>query len=318
MKTQVMFVLLVCVAVPAHAELFVAQGAKGILDVEYSYDSTGKTQDKDDSHEWRVKRVVKLTAQLAAQAPAPLPAIHQLDAGQQAELDKKRASATASAQKAQQKTAPMMADVQALMAKCGEDDACMEKAIANYGMSTEMTPELESAKQDVADVVQASDMGAPRYQTWRATAQKGTYSIDATVRSVDSDPICMELPGARCTSNTSSKGAGDIAPPPTAQRDPASAAGLSALEVDSVKKTLMISLPVPLNVLSYQETVTTDDPEERSGTTTESMRFPSDVKPLTATIKGDLRDQSGEESIKLTGQAEEGGTLTVRWHFKAQ
>jgi hypothetical protein len=42
------------------------------------------------------------------------------------------------------------------------------------------------------------------------------------------------------------------------------------------------------------------------------------MKPVTASIKGDLRNQSAEQTIKLSGQAEGGGTLTVRWHFSAQ
>ena len=318
MKTQMMLVVLLCVAAPVHAELFVAAGAKGTLEVEYVYDAAGKTQDQYDTHEWRVKRAVNLTAQLSAQAPAPLPGLHQLDARQQTELTNKRASAADSAQKAQQKTAPMMADIESIMAKCGEDEACMEKAVASYGMSKGMTPELESAQQDVADVVKASDLGPPRYQIWRATAQKGTYTIDETIHRVDADPICMELPGARCTSDMSNQGAGDVSPPPSAKRDPASAAGLSALEVDSVKQTLMIALPIPLNPLSYQQTVRTDDPEEKSGTTTQSMLFPRDVKPITVALAGDGRDESGQQVIKLSGKAEEGGTLTLRWHFKAQ
>ena len=73
MKTQMMLVILLCVAAPVHAELFVAAGAKGTLEVEYVYDAAGKTQDQYDTHEWRVKRTVNLTAQLSAQAPAPLP-----------------------------------------------------------------------------------------------------------------------------------------------------------------------------------------------------------------------------------------------------
>lgn len=318
MKTQGMLLVMLCVALPAHAEMFAAKGARGSLDVEYSYVAVGKTGDKYDSHEWRVTRTVNLSAQLAAQAPTPLPGLHQLDAGQQAELANKRTSAADSVQKVQQKTAPMMADIESIMAKCGDDEACMEKAVASYGMSMGMTPELESARQDVDDAVKASDLGAPRYQIWRATAQKGTYSIDETLHRVDADPICMELPGARCTSDTSNKGAGDIAPPPSAKEEPATAAGMSALEVDTVKKTLMIALPIPLNVLPYQQTVKTDDPEEHSGAAAKSMSFPLEVKPITATLAGDGRDQTGEQVIKLSGKAEEGGTLTIRWHFKAQ
>jgi hypothetical protein len=48
------------------------------------------------------------------------------------------------------------------------------------------------------------------------------------------------------------------------------------------------------------------------------MLFPRDVKPITVALAGDGRDESGQQVIKLSGKAEEGGTLTLRWHFKAQ
>ena len=75
MKTKMLLLMLMlgCVAASVQAESFVAAGAKGTLEVEYLYDAAGKTQDQYDTHEWRVKRAVNLTAQLSAQAPAPLP-----------------------------------------------------------------------------------------------------------------------------------------------------------------------------------------------------------------------------------------------------
>ena len=242
-----------------------------------------------------------------------MPGMIQLDAKQQADLQANQTRATASAAQAQQKMAPMMGDIQAIMAKCGEDEACIEKAVASYGMSQGMTPEMESARHDVADAADAMKPGAPRYQIWHATAQKGTYAIDEKVHLIDSDPICMELPGARCTIDTTGHGAADTPAAPT----PEGAAGISAVEIDSVGKTLMIRLPVPIGVLSYRETMTSDHPERKTGTTTKSIRFPPELKPVTASIKGDVRDQSGEQTMKLAGKAEDGGTLTIRWRLKA-
>lgn len=316
MKVRAMWLLLWLVAFPASADLFVAPNTKGTLEVEYTYDSSGKTKDQYDVHDWQVKRVMKMTAQLAADAPSPMPSLQQMDAKQQAELQANHARAMASGAKAQQKMAPMMGDIQAIMAKCGEDEACIEKAVTSYGMSQQMTPELESAQQDIKDVAEASKPGAPRYQMWHATAQKGTYTIDEKVHVIDSDPICMEVAGAggRCTIDTTGHGAGDTPVAPT----PEGAAGFSAIEVDSVGKTLVIRLPVPFGVLNYSETMTSNHPERKAGTTTKSIRFPPEIKPITASIKGNIQDQSGEQTIKLAGKAEDGGTLTVRWRFKAQ
>jgi hypothetical protein len=131
---------------------------------------------------------------------------------------------------------------------------------------------------------------------------------------VDADPICKDL---HCTTDTSAKGSGALTLPPEV-KDPAAAAGISAVEVDSVGKTILLRLPVPLNVLSYKETVASNSPEHQAGTSTKLIRFPPEVKPLEAPIKGDLRDQSGEKVIKISGKAEDGGTLTVRWHFSVQ
>jgi hypothetical protein len=316
MKVRVMWLLLWLVAFPASADPFVAPDTKGTLEVEYTYDSSGKTKDLYDAHDWQVNRVLKMNVQLAADATSPMPSLHQLSAKEQADLKANQARAMASGAQAQQKMAPMMGDIQAIMAKCGEDEACIEKAVTSYGMSMQMTPELESAQKDIKDVAEAAKPGAPRYQMWHPTSQSGTYSMDEKVHLIDSDPICMEVPGAggRCTIDIVSRGAGDIPPPPT--RD--GAAGISAVEFDSVGKTVMIRLPVPIGLLNYSETMTSNHPEKKSGTITKSMRFPPEAKPITASLKGSSQDQSGEQTIKLAGKAEEGGTLTVRWRFKAQ
>ncbi len=314
MKMRTICALVWCVAIPARADLLVAPATKGTLNVEYTYEASGRTQDQNDTHEWRVKRVVKMTAQLAAGAASELPTVRPISAAQTADLQSMQTRATNSTQQATQKMAPMMGDMQAIMAKCGDDEACIEKAVASYGMSMGVTPEMESAKHDIADVAAATKPGAPRYQAWRGTAQKGTYSIDETIHRLDADPICKDL---HCTTDTSAKGAGEVTLPPGV-KDPAAAAGISAVEIDSVGKTLFIRLPVPLNGLSYSETVITNSPEREAGTTTKQIRFPGELKPVDAAIKGDLRDQSGQEVIKLSGQAEEGGTLTIRWRFSAQ
>ena len=61
MKMRMICALLWCVAFPARADLLMAPATKGTLNVEYTYDASGKTQDQNDTHEWRVKRVVKMT-----------------------------------------------------------------------------------------------------------------------------------------------------------------------------------------------------------------------------------------------------------------
>jgi hypothetical protein len=302
MKCTAVFVAaLTALTAGARADVLAAKGAKGTLEVEYIYESSGKKADQNDSREWRVKRSVKLSADLVAQAPQPYSSLHDMTAGQKTDLKKKQASINS----AQTKMAPTSAAIEKIMAKCGEDEACVTREVQALGFSMQGSPEIESARKDVAEV---SKQGAATYQTWRPTLQKGTYTIDETAHIVNADPIC---PSLHCTRDETRKGSGEVSLPPGAK--PEAAAGVSAVEVDSTGKTLTVVLPVPLFPLSYTETIKTNSPDQKSGTSQELLGFPKDVKPITAALNGDGRDQSGTETIKA-GE----GTLTVRWKFTAR
>jgi hypothetical protein len=41
-------------------------------------------------------------------------------------------------------------------------------------------------------------------------------------------------------------------------------------------------------------------------------------KPITVALKGDLRQQSGEQVVKLGGEGSEGGQLKIHWRFTTQ
>jgi hypothetical protein len=90
------------------------------------------------------------------------------------------------------------------------------------------------------------------------------------------------------------------------------------LEIDGEKKEIYIMLPVPLVGVGYTKQVTSDFPDEKSGTSQGEARFPGQLKPMTAAIAGDLRNASGSQTIKLSGAEGEGGTLTVKWQFALQ
>jgi hypothetical protein len=75
-----------------------------------------------------------------------------------------------------------------------------------------------------------------------------------------------------------------------------------------------VVLPVPLFPLPYTETVKTNSPDKKSGTSQGMLRFPpNDLKPLQVALKGDGRDQSGTETLPVPE-----GTLTVRWKWTAR
>jgi hypothetical protein len=311
------------------ADSFAPAGAKATLTVEYLYESSGTTQEKYDRHEWRVKRTVSLTADLAAQATTSLPALQAFEAGQNAALKNQAAQA----EKLATDMAPMTANIEKLMAQCGNDDRCMEREIMKMGLGMAGTPEAAAMAKSGKEGAQVMAPGAPRYQAWRATAQKGTYVIDETVRFEstyvgEAMNYCAKVPNARCTREETRKG-GAAAPTP-----PGGPAGLSAVEVDTVKNTLTIMLPSPLQPLAYTETVKTnytdpyykDDPQASSykpnGTAQKALAFRVTAngksfheQPLTVALKGGWRSQSGEQVIALPGRFGEAGTLTVRWRF---
>ncbi len=190
-----------------------------------TYMNRGKTQDVNDLHEWRVKRTVKISADMVAQAAQPMPS----DAGDGCGPDRRseeRNSAHGSASGAQN-MAPMMGDIQAIMAKCGEDEACIEKAIAKYGMSQEMTPEMEAAQPDIKTLRRRRSR--PRHVTRCGMRQRNTAAntIDETKHTygLRSDLQGRAGAGGRCTSDQTRKGAGEHSAVAVSQDQSGRAAG---------------------------------------------------------------------------------------------
>ncbi len=298
------------------AEAFAPVGAKATLSVEYQYESAGKKQDANDLREWRARRTVSMVADLASQSPTALPTMQALDAAQTAKLDKQ----TEQMGRMANEMAPLTADVEKLMAKCGDDDKCIEREAMKLGLAMAGTPKADAVLKTGKQTAEVVKPGAPRYQAWRTTAQRGSYTIDETARSVLADPIC--LPTQRCTRNEVRKGAGAL-PSNTAVAQGVGA--FNAVEVDTAKKTLTIALPVPALPLPYTETITTNEPDGARDTPTPKGPQPRQLvfrtsadgnnKPITVALKGGWRSQSGEQIIQVKGDA---GKLTVRWRFEAQ
>jgi hypothetical protein len=306
----------------AAAEPFAPPGARASLTVEYVYESAGKKRSEGmyDPYEWRVKRAARLAADLAAQPATAMPTVAAIDAAQSAAL-------AARAEKAQafgKQSTPMMADVQKIMARCGEDEACLTREAQKMGAAMQGTPQLETMKKGAREL---SAQDGARYQAWRPTAQRGSYAIDEVVHISSPDPICARLPNRRCTRDETRKGAGEIPAPPGTKGNAGAAAGFSAVELDAARNTLTVTLPAPLGMLPYTETIVTDEPPGTHDTPTPkgpqakqlAFRVADMGKPFTVPLKGGWRSQSGEQVVKLKGNGfGDDGTLTVRWRFTAQ
>ena len=311
------------------AEPFVAAGARATLSVDYVYESAGarRSEGMYDPYEWRVKRSASLVADLASHATTAMPTVQAIDAAQMAGLKNQSVKAQAVATK----MAPMMTSVQAIMAKCGEDEACLTRETQKMGAALQGTPQMDAAMSARKDIQALAKPDAPRYQAWRATAQKGSYLIDEKVHISNPDPICTSRPRHRCTRDEVRAGSGEMVLPPGALKNPGAIAGLSAVELDAVKNTLTVVLPVPLFPLPYTETITTDEPEGTHDTPTpkgpqqRSLHFRVSAtggamhdKPLTVPLKGGWRSHSGEQVVMLKGEFGNAGKLTVRWRFEVK
>ena len=299
----------------AHAADFAPKGARALLVTDFVYESSGRKADRVDSHEWRVSRTLHIEAQLTADAPTSWGSAGP-DAAQAAKVEKLQAQSA----KLATQMAPTMEALQAIVARCGEDEKCVERETAKLGFGMSGTAQLAATQKTGREAAEAARPGDPRVQRWVGAAQKGSYAIDEKTHIVHADPICMKLPGARCTRDETRKGSGALA---------SSNGSLASIEVDIVKNTVLVQLPMPLDALPYTETIVTDEPEGTHETPTPKGPRPGQLifrqtadgqpgaKPFTVPLKGGWRNQSGEQTVKINGQAGEGGTLTVRWRFSA-
>jgi hypothetical protein len=303
------------------ADGFAPVGAKATLSVEYRFEASGRKQDKTDLHEWSVKRSADMVAELEARKPQSMSVMRPPEPGQMAKLQQQQAQM----QKANTQMAPMMADAQAVVAKCGDDEKCIEREVMKMGAGMAGTKQLDDTLKTGKETAAVMQPGADRYQHFESRTQKGSYAIDESWHVVHADPICMSLPKARCTHDMVRKGGGEVA----ATRSTAQ------VEIDAKANTMTLRLPVPHGVLAYVETQTTDEPQGTHDTSTPKgpvngqmpLRVTSDNKSVpslvTVALKGGWRSQTGEQVIALGagswhGAPGEPGKLIVKWRFSAQ
>lgn len=218
---------------------------------------------------------------------------------------------------------PLTDSVEKIMAKCGDNEACLEREAVKLGLATQMTPKMEANRKEVADISKAP---ANRFQRWHAQSLKGSYSVDESFKSVLADPICTHHPKLRCSRSETRKGAGALPPPKIAAKEnPRAAASFSGIEVDTVKNTFTVLLPVPMTMLPVEETIATDQPEhaKENGKRNKPLdpgllAFKPIAQPITIALKGSARNQSGTQVFDMTDAAGNLGKLTARWSFVAR
>ncbi len=303
---------LLCTAVVAQASTPAPAGSKARISVEYRFESKGRKVDQYDSREWSVERQLNVSAELKSRAASPYPALGPQDAALNADLKNK----TALAGKAQQQMQPLMQSAEAIMARCGDDDACMEREAMKLGASVNARGGLSADEKAAGrNIAEASKMPPARYQIWEPVSQQGSYRIVESVLSSTMDPICVKKPGQRCHRDEQRRGEGSM------PQAPGGKGSVAMAEVDHEGDTLTLTLPMALNALMVDETVKTDHPE-RLGDNGQ-RRIPSvwtitDAKTFTVPLKGGWAQQSGEQVREVTDSAGFKGRLIARWRFEVK
>jgi hypothetical protein len=320
MQKSVIILAALGVSAAAHAELLAPKGATAELEVKYVFTSTGDvtSSSKDQIDKWRVRREVSLAARYAADAPQPFGSLHKPDGKQQADM----AGLKTRSANAKTKMDPMANDMVAIAARCGvtmtsgstskEQEACIEKAVSNYANNMQGTSEADSAREDISAMGQT--MAGTRFQLWRLTSQRGTYSIDEEHHHQVFEMTCTA--SKVCRRDDIRKGAGNVPAPPGGR----SVAGSSMVEIDTATKDAVITLPLPLAPLEYTQVVTSSIPGEQNSTkkTAAPPWMLRAAQPMTVSIPGNVANVSGTKTIPVEGKGADGGTITVTWQFTRQ
>lgn len=296
------------------AEPLAPAGATATLVVEYLYTAKGRHERKDELDTWEVRRQATVSADLTARKPAPMPTLQKPDGAQAASMAKQGAQVS----QAHAQMAPMMANAQAIVERCRNDQACIERETMKMGAAMAGTPQMDAAQKTRRETAAATAPDEAAYQLWQGTRWSGRWQLEEQYYREAADPICTGQPRMRCRREARRTGSGEW---------PGSPGGGALVEVDLRASRLALVLQVPVDALGFTETVTTTDPSRQSEAGTRPGKVPLRVTadgksaapaPLVVALKGGWRSQSGEQVVQVGGAQGEGGTLNVRWRFEVR
>ena len=293
-------------------------GAKAILEVEYTF--SGAYSDSGDlgSIDWKVNRHFKATFELRAQELAKF---GFLDQSHQLEMQPETQALGQQGQQMAVNNADMMARAEAIVAECGEDEACIERKVIELSQDPNAQPglnQLSSDGQAMDQSVEAWDSKSPpRYQLWKdpnnkAPKGKGSASIKESLVKKTYFPICMD--GEVCTETRDRDGVQDY------DMSKEAALTMTMVEIDTAKNLISLTLPWPVVMITVNE-VTQDGAGKNTLPLGNAQTLPetnSHTQIVGRPIKGSYTDQSGEDAFQLPGIDDYNAPINVkmRWHFK--
>jgi hypothetical protein len=290
-----------------------AQGAspeKSIATIKATFEVTGGGTfvpgDGSLKRVWSVKDTYVVTAETVAQKAGGWPAMHAKDAALQKSDDDRQAAAN----KAATNMAPMMAQAEAIMQKCGDDEDCMMRESMKMAQGMDKSA-VASARKDVEAVT--SNLPGARYQLFQFGAQTGTFTVAETLKDEDRDPICIGMAFDTCQISRTVTGSGPITLDGKARTD-----GTAMAEIDLEKSTLKATLPMPWPV-DVKEVKGSDKKGDKSGTF-DDKRYLTDQRldlNVEASCPGGCKKASGVKTYdikdQLTGRP---AKLKVTWTFE--
>ncbi|MDQ7247204.1 hypothetical protein [Dongia sedimenti] len=242
---------------PASADPFSPAKSKATLTVTYTLKGGGT--DRPESHEreviWSVDEHYEITATMVAEKPSGFGSFHKPDAAEQAGMAQRQAAAEAGAQNMQS----MMEMAQAIMAKCGEDEACIQQETIKMSQQIDPNdPKLKATKQNIET---ASAMPGDRYQVFSAGPQTGTYTIAGKAHEAYFDAACSLKNQTPCAFDSTVSGTGRL----TDGNGNTSMMTGALAEIDSQSGSLVFQIPRP-GIAAAKRTVTSKNPEVKTGT----------------------------------------------------
>lgn len=276
---------------------------------EVTGSGTWNSADKVLRREWKVGDRYTVTAHLQARAASGFPALHGMDARQQAGEGQR----TAAAQRAAQNMAPMMDDAMKIAERCGEDEACFMREAMKMAEGVDMnSAAMRGARSDIAT---ASQMPKDRYQLFEPLTVSGRFEIDESLKEADRDPICGSRPAATCHREVTVRQSGEIT-----LEGKSNPPGGSIVEVDLGEGSLRFALPLPYPV-AVRETVSSDKPDTFSGER-EAYRFLTDQRldlDISHACGDGCRAARGSRTYEIADQISgEPAQLTVSWRFQRE
>jgi len=242
---------------PATADPFSPPKSKATLTLTYTL--TGGGTDRPDSHEreviWSVQNRYDVKATLVAEKPSGFGGMHKPDAAETAGMQQRQAAAEAGAQNMQ----GMMEMAQQIMAKCGEDEACITQETMKMSQQIDPNdPKLKAAKQNIET---ASAMPGNRYQLFSTGPQSGSYQVTEKAHEAYFDAACSLKNQTPCAFDTAVSGQGKLTDP---QGNTSFKLGVMA-EVDTKSGSLVFTMPVP-GFAKVKKSVTSQSKAVKTGT----------------------------------------------------